>query len=83
MPISKLERAYDELSLTTKEFANMPNRFYQLDTSVVNFLEDLVDLLDKPDQCDNIEDVESAREALSEVAQSLESVLKRLENAHK
>ena len=31
---NRLERAYDELSIVTKDFANMPNRFYQLDTSV-------------------------------------------------
>ena len=79
MKINKLERAYDDLSLVTKEFANMPNRFYQLDNSVVNFLEDLVDLLDKPDQSDNIEDVEAAKELLDEVATSLNNVLTRLE----
>ncbi len=80
MRINKLERAYDELSLTTKEFANMPNRFYQLDTSVVNFLEDLVDLLDKPEKSDNIEDVQAAKDLLNEVATSLDIVLKRMED---
>ena len=80
MTINKLERAYDELSLTTKEFANMPNRFYQLDTSVVNFLEDLVDLLDKPEKSDNIEDVQAAKDLLNEVATSLDVVLKRMED---
>tara|TARA_R100001079_G_scaffold80206_1_gene44091 strand:- start:95 stop:343 length:249 start_codon:yes stop_codon:yes gene_type:complete len=80
MRINKLERAYDELSLTTKEFANMPNRFYQLDTSVVNFLEDLVDLLDKPEKSDNIEDVQAAKDLLNEVATSLDVVLKRMED---
>tara|TARA_A100001011_G_scaffold58379_1_gene57572 strand:+ start:465 stop:716 length:252 start_codon:yes stop_codon:yes gene_type:complete len=77
---NRLERAYDELSIVTKDFANMPNRFYQLDTSVVNFLEDLVDLLDNRDQSDNIEDVQAAKELLDEVGQSLQSVLTRLED---
>ena len=80
MPINKLERAYDELSLTTKEFANMPNRFYELDTSVINFLEDLVNLLDKPENSDNIEDVQAAKDLLNEVATSLDIVLKRMED---
>lgn len=77
---NRLERAYDEISIVTKDFANMPNRFYQLDTSVVNFLEDLVDLLDNRDQSDNIEDVQAAKELLDEVGQSLQSVLTRLED---
>ena len=80
MKINKLERAYDELNLVTKEFANMPNRFYELDTSVVNFLQDLVDLLDKPEQSDNIEDVQAAKDLLNEVATSLDIVLKRMED---
>lgn len=79
MKINKLEQAYDRLGYATKEFANMPMRFYQLDNSVVNFLEDLVDLLDFPDQSDNIEDVEAAKELLDEVAISLNNVLTRLE----
>lgn len=80
MKINKLERAYDELNLVTKEFAKMPNRFYELDTSVVNFLQDLVDLLDKPEQSDNIEDVQAAKDLLNEVATSLDIVLKRMED---
>ena len=80
MKINKLERAYDELNLVTKEFANMPNRFYELDTSVVNFLQDLVDLLDKPEQSDNIEDVQAAKDLLNEVATSLDIVIKRMED---
>ena len=80
MKTNKLERAYDELNLVTKEFANMPNRFYELDTSVVNFLQDLIDLLDKPEQSDNIEDVQAAKDLLSEVATSLDTVLKRMED---
>ncbi len=79
----KLERAYDNLNLVTKDFANMPNRFYQLDTSVVNFLEDLIDLLDKPEKSDNIEDVQAARELLDEASQSLQVVLTRLEDDDK
>ena len=64
---NRLERAYDELSIVTKDFANMPNRFYQLDTSVVNFLEDLVDLLDNRDQSDNIEECRHLRSCLTKL----------------
>ena len=78
MTISNLERAYDDMSYATKEFADMPSRFYQLDESVVNFLENLVDMLDKSDKSDNIEDVKAAKDLLSEIAVSLDDVLLRL-----
>ena len=78
MTRSQIEHAYDEVRYADKDMAGLPTRFYLLDDSVINFLENFADLLDKSHQADNIEDIRMAKDLLGEVGEAIDLVLERL-----
>ena len=76
----EVERAYDSVPYADKEAANMPVRFYELNSAMVSFLEEFIDLLDNSDKSDNMEEMHLVKDLLEEVATSVDVVIGRLEN---
>ena len=73
-----IEKAYDEVSYACKDIAELPTRFYELDNSLITFLEEFVILLDKSDNCDNIDDIAVAQELIAEAKEILNAMEVRI-----